>query len=970
MKKGVLFAVVLLSISILASSVLGVTFYSSKTLSTDLNEGVELAGNSIYLDCAGHKIAGAGSGNGIYIHGQSGITIKNCDITGFVIGIQVVWGDNITISSNTVRNSSYGIVLDSTDNSLISSNTINNNEHWGIELKSGTDNLRYNVFDLNIIKNNKGAGIYFGDAPGKTSNNITRNTIVNNSEGIYFETGSNNNLIKENKITKNTRGIKMEGAVGQNDISSNIIKYNTYGLDMLQEVGMYISWPTNNLFYNNLFNNPRNVYHDESSGTKWNLASVDCSRGANIMGGRCLGGNFWNDYTGIEVGTENYGIGDTQTPYHGDYFPLVGIDCGSNIIKSTTLNRDLDDCSNGLNIAANNVVLDCAGHNITGNGLSIGINITNRKNVTIKNCDISGFVFGVWMANLNSSIIISNSIANNSYNGIVLKNGFNNTIQQNVINDNGLEGIFMGDGAKYNLVYDNTVNYNNKGIYFYWSGNNIIDKNNIKNNRGDGIWLSYSNSNIIKRNVVENNSGRGINIGSGSNSLIFNNFLNNSKNAYDDLIAGGNIWNTTRTCNGVTNIVNGNCIGGNFWSNYTGVDNGNGGRVAGDKIGDTNLPQMPGIPAGIKISEPYGDWLPLVFVSGGITCATIADCSILSHDNCLSPCCIFNVSATPQCRKNCSSVNCGGFIDSNACENSGSGSCCRWDDVTLDCKPIPGSGAKFCNYNGIVDTSKGEECDPGCNPSIQPCPNGAKVQNLSGQTCESKGHEPGTLSCTQECMFNYGLCGGKCEQTQTTSSWTDTGESSKDNCLRTFNGVDKTCCPNDQTCFNVLDTSTNHNINTCVKSGIVRCGGLNGYENEEDCNNFNSAIAEASIKEIPAAAGIICGTTCTGADCIFTRCLCVWNSTYNECQAGAEEIEIVNGVTTTIGTCSYSITEGTCNRGIKTITYTAIGSMQGCVGGPGPAEVSCFAATEIPFFNFWSLMVTIAGLVVFYAMRR
>jgi hypothetical protein len=287
--------------------------------------------------------------------------------------------------------------------------------------------------------------------------------------------------------------------------------------------------------------------------------------------------------------------------------------------------------------------------------------------------------------------------------------------------------------------------------------------------------------------------------------------------------------------------------------------------------------------------------------------------------------------------------------------------CCQWGGTTNNekCVPIPGLGAGYCDKDGLIDAPY-EQCDPG---------NGNN-QNLSGQTCESKEHEPGTLSCTQECMFNFDLCGGKCQQDQTTSSWTDTGLSSKDDCSRVFNGVPKECCPNDQTCWNVQDTSTNHNINTCVKSGVVRCGGLNGYENEEDCNNFAPAIAEASIEEIPAAvaAGITCGTTCTGADCIFTRCLCVWNSTYNECQAGAEEIGIVNGVTTTIGQCSYSITEGACNRGTKMITYTAVGSMPGCV--KSEAEVSCFAATEIPFFNFWSLMVTITGIIVFYVIRK
>lgn len=167
----------------------------------------------------------------------------------------------------------------------------------------------------------------------------------------------------------------------------------------------------------------------------------------------------------------------------------------------------------------------------------------------------------------------------------------------------------------------------------------------------------------------------------------------------------------------------------------------------------------------------------------------------------------------------------------------------------------------------------------------------------------------------------------------------------------------------------MLDTSTNTNINTCVKSGVVRCGGLNGYQNEEDCNNFDAAIAEASVEEIPNT-GVTCMATCT-APCTFKRCLCVWDN--NECVPGAEEVTIDASNNIIRGNqCRYSITEGTCNRGIKTITYkaTATGPIQGLECADRSAEVSCFAATEIPFFNFWSLMVTITGIVVFYAIRR
>jgi len=302
----------------------------------------------------------------------------------------------VEVSEFTIQNGGEGILI-MTSNNSIKGNILRNNKRHGIFLQWGP---AYNLLDSNLIINNyQGIGM---DGPGSI-NTLRNNVMINNSEnfGIWGSFGeliqdidisntvngkpiyywvnqtnkqvptdagfvaavySTNITVKDVVLTNNTNGGVLFGHTINSTIKNVTVSNNWNGIMLIHSdyititestiinnkfagIFQYDTWPfpCNNVFYHNNFIS--NTHQVNRGGGIWD-------------NGYPSGGNYWSDYTGIDLYSGPYqnetgsdGIGDT--PYLDlDRYPLMnpwtptetsvrvkGKDYPVTIVSSTTLDK-------------------------------------------------------------------------------------------------------------------------------------------------------------------------------------------------------------------------------------------------------------------------------------------------------------------------------------------------------------------------------------------------------------------------------------------------------------------------------------------------------------------------------------------------------------------------------------------------------------------------------------------------------
>ncbi|MCL5011308.1 MAG: right-handed parallel beta-helix repeat-containing protein [Candidatus Marsarchaeota archaeon] len=226
--------------------------------------------------------------------------------------------------------------------------------------------------------------------------------------------------------------------------------------------------------------------------------------------------------------------------------------CG-NVGSSGVLTASIAASGNCFNVTASNIIINCNGFSVVGNGSGDGFDVNNMSNVSIINCSVSNFTAGVNASEFNNLTIGYSNFTNNLFsintwspfyyvNGTYIKAGNYTPPSLNFVTSYGLnlfnnqfldQYTFNNNPYSCNVIYNASIQNNTiKGAFAgYHLGNSTISYNNFStgfgtllgnNIFGDNLALwSYNN---ITNNYFKNaNTQPNISIDFCGNNYFYNN---------------------------------------------------------------------------------------------------------------------------------------------------------------------------------------------------------------------------------------------------------------------------------------------------------------------------------------------------------------------------------------------------------------------------------------------------------------
>jgi len=260
----------------------------------------------------------------------SNVTFYNNDDNLYIWEYSTQYPQDIVISNcSFIKMNDMGVIIQTNDNGVQISNCTFDTctANYFLEFEAG---YRVNLRDTTFSNSSIGSGIRMASPVESTIDNITYNGSGSDI-GIYVYDGSwDVNTISNSSISNCSTGIKIDNTYGGYTntgymIYSNNISNCSIGLDIIDDFDdSYPNMVYNNIFYGNTINANTTT---EVYNISWNTTK---QLGTNIIDGEYLGGNYWNDYTGVD--TDEDGLGNTEIPYNssgnitigGDYLPLTG----------------------------------------------------------------------------------------------------------------------------------------------------------------------------------------------------------------------------------------------------------------------------------------------------------------------------------------------------------------------------------------------------------------------------------------------------------------------------------------------------------------------------------------------------------------------------------------------------------------------------------------------------------------------
>ena len=374
--------------------------------------------------------------NGIYIEDPTNVSMDNININGIAISdpsnfigpyvgngvyIKPTANGSISLTNSNIKNFYAGadmyriFVVDDVEfndncKDLVTHNfefVVNNSRFIGGTMSCIlTNEIGMDITAGGTIENNTFEYYYSGQVIEFDDNSTFRNNTIQHitNSNVDIASGGTGNILHTNKFYNMT-----SSALRVYSISNDI--------------------------YNNLFDSSLAI-DDNNNLNNWNT-SYSCST-ANIVGGPCMGGNYWWDYNGTDTNGDM--IGDTEIPWKGttsiqqggDYLPLVygpnttiEYSCGLTKLQWRITNlteQDLEPVGQSSS---------CPAYNITNTGTKEAVNLYTRLNSTLPagitmECDDDNGFGSPLTLNTSQQSIWTGTLAINASMGIWCRIDLNN----------------------------------------------------------------------------------------------------------------------------------------------------------------------------------------------------------------------------------------------------------------------------------------------------------------------------------------------------------------------------------------------------------------------------------------------------------------------------------------------------------------------------------------------------------------
>ncbi|MFH1133516.1 MAG: NosD domain-containing protein [Nanoarchaeota archaeon] len=479
-----------------------------------------ILGENASLYCDGVNISGTGSGTGIWVAG-SHATVAGCTITQFGTGM-LLQGSNGSFGGNAFLSNQLGIRVNGSWNTIYQ-NTFTNQ-------KNANETLSNNAWNLSLTGNNwsdfpqnpgfpyryevpgPGDGVDWHPIYNSTNHppvmsNLTNQSFPENQTLIIdvnatdpdndtLTFGTNASLALPSPSSFNSSTGLFRWTTTFNDSGSYVVSFNvtdgmfsdrktiTITVTNVNRPPVLASMQNYTLTENQTLLVDANATDPDNQSLAFSLLAPPTNMTINSSTGLIRwtpGLSQAGNYT-ITVRVTDGLLNDTK-----QFMITVQnyLSCGDSISQSTILTRDLNCPGRGLTVISANVDLDCQGHAIRGSNLDDGVWIQDLANVTVRNCEVSGFLEGVFWYGGSGYRLLDSYLHNNIYvdlrvNGVSVSGVSGNRLAASQ------RGIHLGnlgsmDSTRINIT-NNTISANEWGIESQDAVNNTIWNNTFLNN--------------------------------------------------------------------------------------------------------------------------------------------------------------------------------------------------------------------------------------------------------------------------------------------------------------------------------------------------------------------------------------------------------------------------------------------------------------------------------------------------------